>query len=177
MADQSEQNGRSDAGLRAARDKNAFAALGRAVSYMMTKPAFANAQFGHWARTLTGQINRQHYFFVQRGDKTVGFLGWAFVEEAKARLWVEGKADLGSEDCLTGDCIVINAWAADDNAVSRFVLSELRRVAQGRKTAYAKRFYNDGRVRPVIINVNEFVDKHVASQEHAGRAGNARPPI
>lgn len=172
MKDNSTHGGKAEASLRAARDKNAFAALGRAVSYLMTKPAFANARFGHWARTLTGQINRNHYFFVQRGERTVGFLGWALVDEGKARLWVEGKADIGSEDCLSGDCIVINAWAADDNAVSRFVLSELRRVALGRKTAYAKRFYSDGRTRPVVININEFVDSHVAA-----RAREASPTI
>lgn len=150
--------------LRAAQDKNAFAALGRAVSYMMTKPAFANAPFGHWAKTLTGQINRKHYFFVLRGGTIVGFLGWAFVDEAKAQLWVEGKADIGFDDSLEGDSVIINAWASDDEGVNRFILEELRRVGRTKKRVYAKRFYKDGRVRPVILDVNAFVDGHIARQ-------------
>lgn len=150
------------AALRAVRDKNAFAALGRAVTYMMTKPAFANAPFGHWARTLTGQINRNHYFFVMRGETIVGFLGWAFVDEAKARLWLDGKADISYADSLDGDCIVINAWASDDDGVNRFVVEELRRVGHMKKRLFAKRFYKDGRVRPLILEVNDAVKAHMA---------------
>ncbi len=150
----------SDA-LRTAQDKNAFAALGRAVSYMMTKPAFANAPFGHWAKTLTGQINRKHYFFVLRGGAIVGFCGWAFVDEAKAQLWVEGKADIGYSDSLDGDCVVINAWSSDDEVVNRFILDELRRITHTKKRAFAKRFYKDGRVRPVILEVNGFIPNHI----------------
>lgn len=153
--------------LRAAQDKNAFAALGRAVSYMMTKPAFAKAPFGHWAKTLTGQINRKHYFFVLRGEAIVGFLGWAFVDEAKAQLWLEGKADIGFDDSLDGDSVIINAWASDDEGVNRFILEELRRVGRMKKRVYAKRFYKDGRVRPVILDVNAFVDGHIARQRRA----------
>ena len=148
--------------LRAAQDPNAYAALGRAVSYMMTKPAFANAPFGHWAKTLTGQINRKHYFFVLRDGKIAGFAGWAFVEDAKARLWLEGKFDVGYADSLDGDCVIINAWASEDEIVNRFILQELRRVALKKKRAYAKRFYKDGRVRPVILEINEFVESHAA---------------
>lgn len=147
--------------IRAAQDRNAFAALGRAVSYMMTKPAFASAPFGHWAKTLTGQINRKHYFFALRGEAIVGFAGWAFVDEAKALLWIEGKADIGFNDSLNGDSIVINAWASDDDGVNRFILEELRRVARGRKRAFAKRFYKDGRMRPVILELNEIMESHI----------------
>ena len=41
-------------------------ALGLAVNYLMTKPAFANLRFGEWARVLIGQINRGHYAFAGR---------------------------------------------------------------------------------------------------------------
>lgn len=149
------------AALRTAQDKNAFAALGRAVSYMMTKPAFANAPFGHWAKTLTGQINRKHYFFVLRGEAIAGFCGWAFVDEAKAQLWVEGKADIGYGDSLNGDCVVINAWASDDDGVNRFILEEMRQVSRLKKRAYAKRFYKDGRTRPVILDLGEIMQGHI----------------
>jgi hypothetical protein len=51
-------------------------AIGTAVSYLMSKPAFARLPFGHWARVLISQINRRHYLFVSRGKIIVGFFGW-----------------------------------------------------------------------------------------------------
>lgn len=147
--------------LRATRDANAYAALGRAVSYLMIKPSFAKQPFGVWSKTLTGQINRKHYFIVLRGNKVVGFAGWALVDEARAASWMSGGADFSSADCVNGDCMVINAWAADDDAVNRFVLRELRKSAVGLKTAYAKRFYPDGSVRPLKIAITGALRSHV----------------
>lgn len=147
--------------LRAVRDPNAFAALGRSVSYMMTKPSFAKLNFGVWSRTLVGQINRKHYFLVMQGANVVGFAGWAYVDEARAIAWVEGRADFGSGDCVDGDCMVVNAWAGDNDAVNHFVRRELRKYAVGRKTIYAKRFYKDGRMRPWRIPVTEKLARHV----------------
>jgi len=147
--------------LHALRDKNAFAALGRAVSYLMTKPSFAELKFGFWSRTLTGQINRKHYFFVTNGRSVVGFAGWAFLDEDKARAWLEHNADLGSADCVSGDCMVVNAWAADTPRINRFVLRELRKYAVGKKAAYAKRFYSQGRVRPLQLTLTDALGSHV----------------
>jgi len=147
--------------LKAARDKNSYAGLGRAVSYMMTKPSFAGLKFGHWAKTLTGQINRNHYFFVMEGSRIVGFLGWAFVDEALAKKWSEGRADVGGDECKDGDCIVINAWAADTEEVNRFILRQIRTIMKDCKAAYAKRFYKDGRTRPLRVTINDFVGNHI----------------
>ena len=47
---------------------SATAALGLAVSHLMTKPAFANLKFGEWSRILVGQINRGHYCFALDAD-------------------------------------------------------------------------------------------------------------
>jgi hemolysin-activating ACP:hemolysin acyltransferase len=152
---------------RTVRDPNAYAALGRAVSYLMTKPSFAAQPFGQWSRTLTGQINRNHYFLVAQGAKTVGFVGWALVDEDKAKSWLEGRGDMISNECLDGECMVINAWAADDSAVNRFVLQELRKYAVGRKAAYAKRFYKDGRVRPLRIPITDVLEAHVQEMTRA----------
>ncbi|MEZ5919982.1 MAG: toxin-activating lysine-acyltransferase [Parvularculaceae bacterium] len=150
--------------LRAVRDRNAFAALGRAVSYLMTKPSFAERQFGNWSRTLTGQVNRGHYFLVTDGKNIVGFVGWAMVDEKHAALWLEGRGDLSSRDCIGGDCMVINAWAAEDEAVNRFILRELRKHAVGCKAAFAKRFYEDGSVRPMRIAITPALARHVETR-------------
>lgn len=147
--------------LRAVRDQNAYAALGRAVSYLMTKPSFARQPFGVWSKTLTGQINRKHYFLVLKGNSVVGFVGWALVDEAKALAWLSASADFSSADCVSGDSMVINAWAADDEAINRFVLRELRKSAVGLKAAYAKRFYQDGSIRPLKIPITGAMRSHL----------------
>ena len=60
-------------------------ALGLAVSYLMTKPAFANLKFGEWSRVLVGQINRGHYCFALGSENRVhGFAGWALTTRSGA---------------------------------------------------------------------------------------------
>lgn len=150
--------------FRAFKDDNAYAALGRAVSYLMTKPNFRELKFGAWSRTLVGQINRKHYFFTSDGKNIVGFVGWAFVAEDMAKAWLEDAADFNSADCVNGECMVINAWAADTNAVNRFNLREIRHHLVGRKAAYAKRFYKNGRVRPLRVGITDLVEAHIEKQ-------------
>jgi hemolysin-activating ACP:hemolysin acyltransferase len=157
------------------------AALGFAVAHLMTKPAFANLKFGDWSRILAGQINRGHYSFVVDATKNVhGFAGWGFVDRAKAEDWVEGRAGLSYEDCLKGDCIVFNAWSATDFAVHRFMVDEARKLISSKQTMYFKRYYPDGSTRPVRLNVNDFVDKHIErklrdGEGAAGAAADAGP--
>src|SRR5262245_25030541 len=97
--------------LRLFRPASAAAALGLAVSHLMTKPAFASLKFGDWSRILTGQINRGHYcFVVDAANQVQGFMGWALATEENAEGWVEGRRPLSFEDSKAGDCMVINAW-------------------------------------------------------------------
>lgn len=149
---------------RSFRDDNAYAALGRAVSYLMTKPNFKDLKFGFWSRTLVGQINRKHYFFTAERDKIVGFIGWALVDEDMAKAWLDNSADFNSADCVNGDCMVINAWAADTEAVNRYNLREIRQHLVGLKAAYAKRFYKDGRIRPLRVGITDLVESHIEKQ-------------
>ncbi len=153
--------------LSAIRDRDRYRALGRAVSYLMTKPAFARLSFGHWSRILTGQVNRGHYFFVVRGDAVVGFLGWAVTTEEKADRWLAGTHALKAEDSHAGDCILINAWAANDAEAHRFVIENLRRVGQGKRLLYGKRVYADGRVRNLKVPVSRFVPNHIRTAASA----------
>jgi hemolysin-activating ACP:hemolysin acyltransferase len=152
--------------LKRAQFRDGYVALGRAVTYMMNKPAFAAAPFGHWAKTLTGQINRGHYFFVLQEEKIVGFLGWAFVPETIALDWVNNRGAVSFADSVSGDCVIINAWAADDGGANRFILNELRNVGAAKKRVFAKRFYSDGRVRGVELDVNAAVPGHIARRPH-----------
>ena len=157
----------SPSALSAIRDRDRYRALGRAVSYLMTKPAFARLSFGHWSRILTGQVNRRRYFFVVRGGTIVGFLGWAVTTEEMADRWLDGTHPLKAEDSNAGDCILINAWAANDGAVQRFVIENLRRVGQGKRLLYGKRVYADGRVRNLKVPVSRFVPNHIRTAASA----------
>jgi hemolysin-activating ACP:hemolysin acyltransferase len=150
---------------------NAAAALGLAVSHLMVKPAFANLQFGDWSRILVGQINRGHFCFaMDAGNQIQGFMGWALASKEHAEGWVEGRRALTFEDSRAGDCMVINAWSADSNAVTRFLLREARRLARDKSTVYFKRHYKNGATRPARVAVNAFVPAHIGRGADTGAA-------
>jgi hemolysin-activating ACP:hemolysin acyltransferase len=148
--------------LRLFKPANGAAALGLAVSHLMTKPAFANLKFGDWSRILVGQINRGHYCFAVDADNQVqGFMGWALASHEHAEAWVEGRRGLSFEDSKSGDCMIINAWSATSNKVTRFLLTEARRIGADKTAVYFKRHYKNGGTRPVRVPVNAFVTSHV----------------
>src|SRR5688500_14666794 len=89
--------------LRLFRPDRPLAALGLAVSHLMTKPAFADLPFGAWSRILVGQIRRGHYAFAVDAEGTVhGFIGWALATKDHAEAWLDGRAGLSYEDSLAG---------------------------------------------------------------------------
>ncbi|GLK66575.1 toxin-activating lysine-acyltransferase [Hansschlegelia plantiphila] len=151
------------------RPQQPAAALGLAVSHLMTKPAFANLRFGEWSRVLVGQINRGHYTFAIDSDGQIqGFVGWALTSRDNAENWVQGRRNLTFQESLEGDCVVFNAWAANSLRVHRFLVDEARKMIQGKDTLYFRRAYPDGSSRPVRLPVNEFVSSHIRR-----RAGDA----
>jgi hemolysin-activating ACP:hemolysin acyltransferase len=150
-----------DAGLRLFRPQNPATALGLAVSHLMTRTPFAQMPMGPWCRILVGQINRGHYQLVlDRRNRVTGFLGWAIAGEAEAEAWLRGRA-MSDAVGAAGDCIVFNAWAAEDAAVNRCVLGAARVAMQGLRMIYSKRYYRDGRIRPLRLAVNDFVERHI----------------
>jgi hemolysin-activating ACP:hemolysin acyltransferase len=145
------------------RPDNPLIALGLAVNYLMTKPAFAQLKFGGWSRILTGQVNRGHYYFVLDAKKQVqGFLGWALTNKDKAEAWVENRSGVSFDDAHDGDCIIFNAWAASAPGVNRVLLDAARQAMRGRDTVYFKRYYKDGSTRPARLKVTDFIDSHLA---------------
>ena len=148
--------------LHSLRPENPFTALGAATSYLMQKPAFAKQQFGAWTRVLIGQINRKHFLLVsERRNKIVAFAGWAETTLEHAENWLHGRCDIPADCAEAGPMFVFNAWAADDIAAHRFLLNEMRPIFQSHEAMYYKRYYDDGRVRPVCLPVNAFVQRHV----------------
>ena len=128
-------------------------AFGRACAHLMSRPAFARAPFGHVARSLAGQVNRGHYAFVMRGERTVGFAGWALVAGPVAEAWLAGLRGFDDAEAGAGDCVVLNFWQADDPAATRFLVAELRARLPCARRAYAKRHYADGRIRPLRLDL------------------------
>jgi hemolysin-activating ACP:hemolysin acyltransferase len=164
--------------LKVFRPPNPYVALGLAVSHLMTKPAFANLRFGDWSRILTGQINRNHYYFAIDGKNQVqGFVGWALTSKHKAEAWVEGRGALSFEDSRDGDCVIINAWAASTPEANRFLVAQVREIIEGKDTVYFKRHYKDGRTRPVRLRVNDFVAQHLGRRQGAAPPAELAPPI
>jgi hemolysin-activating ACP:hemolysin acyltransferase len=133
-----------------------------AVSHLMTKPAFANLRFGDWSRILVGQINRRHFYFVvDETGQVQGFMGWALASREHAEAWAEGRRGLAFEDSREGDCVVINAWAANSTRVTRFMVAEARRIGRDKSAIYFKRHYKNGATRAACVPINAFVGRHI----------------
>ncbi|MGD9617491.1 MAG: toxin-activating lysine-acyltransferase [Alphaproteobacteria bacterium] len=140
--------------LRLVQPGNPVFALGLAVSYLVTKPAFARLSFGSWSRILIGQINRGHYRFVVDGASRVqGFMGWALAAKNDAEDWLTGRRSLSDAETKEGDSIIINAWAANNPEVHRLLLAECRSVGKGKDNVYFKRHYNDGTIKPIRLKI------------------------
>lgn len=137
--------------LRLVRPNERVVALGMAVAFFMTDPVFARLPFGHWSRVLVGQIKRKHFVFILRGETVVGFAGWALASRENAEDWLTGRKDLSFEDSQDGEIIVVNAWKATTEEANRALLDLGRRLARTKTAIYYKRYYADGRTRPVRI--------------------------
>ncbi|MEZ5925075.1 MAG: toxin-activating lysine-acyltransferase [Hyphomicrobiaceae bacterium] len=160
---------RHEAPLNAGRLDDDYKALGLAVTLMMGEPSFARLPFGFWSSILVGQIRRKHYLFVSEGKQVNGFLGWARTTEAVAERWLTQRGEISFEESQEGDCILINAWIAKTPATNRYLLDQLRVVGRDGRLVYAKRFYKDGRVRPVRLAVNEAVEGHIQARKPPAR--------
>jgi hemolysin-activating ACP:hemolysin acyltransferase len=152
----------ADGALRLLRPESPTAALGLAVSHLMTKAAFARLGFGDFSRILVGQINRKHFCFAVDGAGRVqGFMGWALASEEHATAWADGRRALSFEDSRQGNCVVVNAFAADTPAARRFLIEEARRLFKDKTMVYFKRHYKDGSTRIARVGINIFVLRHV----------------
>lgn len=156
--------------LRAVRPRDPRAALGMAVSYLMTDPVFARLPFGQWSRVLVGQVNRGHCLFIADGETIVGFAGWAFATKEKAEAWLTNNADIGFGESASGEIVLINAWKAASPQVNRVLVGAFRHIVLDKVAVYAKRFYGNGKIRPLRLTVNDYVARHV---ERRGRASAA----
>ncbi len=147
------------------------AAIGMAARMMMDRPVFARRQFGQWMRVIEGQAQRGHQaFVVDPSDMAVGYFGYSFVTESIAQAWADGDRMPTNKECHEGDCILFNAFVANDRNVLRFMRDAVRRLSRGKTAMYFKRFYSDGRpMRPTRLAVNAAIERHVIRAEAQGR--------
>jgi hemolysin-activating ACP:hemolysin acyltransferase len=123
-------------------------ALGIAVRLTLRHPAFANQSFSEWAAILANQAQRGHQLFAMDAAREVrGFFGYALASEADAFAWAYRGRRLSHEQCVAGDCIILNAWLASDAAAQKCMVRGMRQLARDKRALYFKRHYADGRVR------------------------------
>jgi tetratricopeptide (TPR) repeat protein len=162
---------RADSGLRVWAPADLRVALGLTVDYLAKKPTFARLAFGEWTGTLAHQVRRGHQFFVVDSEqRIVGFLGWALTERALAQAWVEGRTGLRDDQCRDGDCVIVNALAADTRAAMQFLQRTVRELFKDKSAFYFKRFYPDGRARPIRLEILAFAAGRVVGQGSASPA-------
>lgn len=130
---------------------NPATALGTAVGYLMTRPAFARLAFGTWTHVLVGQIGRRHYVFAYDADNVVGYAGWALANADEAEAWLNGEAGVPADAGRTGDCLVVSAWAVTNPDAHALLVEHLRRVGAGKNIVYGKRIYRDRHSRPIRL--------------------------
>jgi Flp pilus assembly protein TadD len=148
------------------RPEDMAAALGLAVDYLSRKPAFARLQFGAWSQVLSNQVARGHFFFVvDQARRVRGFLGWGLTREDLAEKWLEGRARLREDECREGDCVIINAFAAESRDAKRFIVDTMRGLFTNKDALYFKRYYPDGRKRPMRLSANDFVASHLSRRQ------------
>jgi hemolysin-activating ACP:hemolysin acyltransferase len=128
---------------------NPATALGTAVGYLMTRPAFARLGFGTWTRVLVGQIGRRHYAFAYDADTVMGYAGWALANADEAEAWLSGEVGVPDDDGRTGDTLVVSAWAVSTPEAHQLLVEYLRRVGAGKNIVYGKRIYRDRHSRPI----------------------------
>ena len=121
---------------------------------MSRKPAFAALPFGEWSQVLFYQVARGHYLFIVDGEQRIqGFIGWALTDRAFAEDWVAGRAGLRNDSGDEGDCVIVNAWAAEHRRANRALRAAVVRLFADRRAIYFKRHYADGRQRPMRLVV------------------------
>ncbi len=131
--------------------------LGIAARLMLGQPAFAGLPFGPWMGTMLAQAERGHVRFFLDADETVrGFFGYGLCSRTDAEAWAFRDARLDGARCREGPCMIVNAWIGLEPAVRPAMVAEARHLTADKEAFYFKRFYPDGRVRPVRLPRTRF---------------------
>ena len=131
------------------RQKDPYAAAGRAMALLMTNDAFG--------RLIVGQVNRNHYYFICRNNVPTGFIGWAYCGEKAAYAWAERNDARNLGDGTTGDSVILNSWLADGKDMNSYLLGRLREEWTDKKKLFARRRYTNGKSRALVLNIDRDI--------------------
>ncbi|TFF22004.1 hypothetical protein E3C22_15255 [Jiella endophytica] len=140
---------------RPAVDVNRHAAVGRALAYCMTDDVFGQMPLRAIARLIIGQVNRSQYFFLMEDGVVHGYCGWMRCTAADGEAWVTGRQP-EPHPVPDGEACIVNMWKSSGPEVNAAISRELRRRLADATHLYARRFYADGRIRPVRITAPRF---------------------
>jgi hypothetical protein len=115
-------------------------ALGRVVSFLRDVQPFASFDFGVFAGTLVGQIERGHYFFVLRDEQVVGYFGYALCDEAVAQAWMDGRYVPTLDECRHGAVIVGMTMHTVSREVFTFLIRESRKLLPKARTVFRRHY-------------------------------------
>ena len=148
--------------MHAAADENALrlvtglaplTAFARAVGHLMTRPAFANAPFGHIARALAGQVNRGHYAFVHRARRSSASSAGRWSRNPLPRPGSRARAASPSAEARGGRLHPPELLAGRQPRRHRALIEFLAAKFPDKRRLYAKRHYPDGRIRPLRLDL------------------------
>jgi hemolysin-activating ACP:hemolysin acyltransferase len=130
---------------------NELTALGLAASFLAGIAEFRDEPLGRILPTLAGQVRRQHYILAFRGERLVGYGGWALCEADIARAWAENRGAPTFEQCLAGDVLTMMTVAAADAAAIAAMWRHVRALYPGRAYVGRRRSAKGARVRGGLV--------------------------
>jgi hemolysin-activating ACP:hemolysin acyltransferase len=136
---------------------NRMLALGLAAELLHTRPPFSNFKFGKLTGVIRGQIKRGHYLFTFRGNRPVGYVGWAECDRKVAQAWMERGYTPTYKECTGGDSCVLITFVSPGRAVTFHQIRQARLLYPDRPI-YFMREYADGRKRKATV-LNRLFDR------------------
>lgn len=136
---------------------NRMLALGLAAELLHMRPPFSNFKFGKLAGVIRGQIKRGHYLFTFRGNRPVGYVGWAECDRKVAEAWMERGYTPTYKECTGGDSCVLITFVSPGRAVTFHQIRQARLLYPDRPI-YFMREYADGRKRKATV-LNRLFDR------------------
>ena len=127
-----------------------MSALGVAAHYVSRHPPFDAFPAASLMRTLSGQIERQHYRVALDGQRVVGYLGWALYGRASAeRFAATGKPPADSNEAQPEVVWILTAVVTRPEALLALYravraqypglrLMAMRHKAGGRRVVYRR---------------------------------------
>lgn len=140
-------------GLRCIRLDDPYRALGLAANMLAKVEPYAQYRMDGLIPTLMAEIQRGHYLFTLKGERVLGYAGWALCTPELARAWVEGRYKPNYAECVNGSAPVLVTFHSKSRAATVLQIRYLRSLYPGQEVFF-RRYYGDGHSRHArVLNV------------------------